>query len=1096
MKKKRVLSLLLSLITLFTSVNAVFAQSSDSVNVYVVAQAYGAFLAPPQEITVSKNTAEDYGYSDSVDGVSVLDVLVKVHELIFEDMFTADTKSEFLSLSGDFVTKIFGEETYSSGFLLNEGYPNDGTTGTMVTTQSVESGDKLDFFIYQDVPYCTDKYSWIDYDFSDDEIQLSAVGSAPAYAYAYTTPSAFKQSATPLVDVNFAWVDENGGCTEIENITTDENGMAQIPKPTQTNKDYYLTVIGIDRTSNSVLMNPVKIDFSSKPTDKVSVTGIDVKSELSMCVGDKADVTYSVLPENAADKSVTVTSSDESVVSVDGEELSALKIGEAEITVRTTDGGFFGKCTVTVEEDKSAENIMHAIAQKYSCSDMTKDGNLIWFLTDISAYNELYEDKAEISDKLMRAYLDIIIANADTKNSAVELSKSIIVLRALGYDVTNVTTADRRVINVAQKLDELIKADDKGVKNIYTLPYVIIAAEASGLETSALVDCATENSSSWMNTDYGTDAATFMLAAIAPYYTTDEAVKKAVDKAVPLVTETLKTNSFSNNAASAGLAVAAFSSLGINADEQIKMLMTFAADTEDGFTPLSNSFSTEQGFRGLVAWQLSAQKGKKIFDFSNRPKKKAEATWALNCPVSFEVIPSDATVTVKDNTPMFGNSYDLDSGEYEYTIEKDGYITKSGKITVTDEEAAGHTPKKINVSLISKPSSGSSKVSVNVSVMVHDENICNGEFSYKNNAKSYTVLAQKKLSLSAGQTAFDALDMLLKESGIDYVEKTVGYISRIGDYEEFGHGPNSGWMLMVDGKNAEVGCREIYLRTNSKFVWFYTDDYILEKGSEKWTSSGGSASSSTKYTVKFSSSGSVSNTVKVNKDSSMSEPSEPKKDGYIFEGWYKDKDYKEKFDFSEKITSDITLYAKWTKCDGAEIMGIDSGSKFYDNVLYAYEKGYIKGTEKGFEADLTMTRAMICEMLHRIEQNPNAKLVSYLDMPQGAWYENSVSWATENGIIKGITEDILSPEGSLTREQLAAIIYRYALYKGYDVTEKYDLSGLTDVNEISEYALDAMEYAYAVGVFTANENGEVAAKSEVTRAEAISSVVTFLKNNL
>lgn len=164
--KKRALSLLMSLVMLVSmlpttawAADTTETTTPTTVNVDFTAQAAGKFLIPPQfNVAVSSDEAEKFGYTDSVDGVSALDVLVKANEIMFGDAFTSETKDEYLVVpASGFASKLFGIETDANGFILNGGYANDGTesqsggyNGTTVTTQVVSNGDRVEFFCYQD----------------------------------------------------------------------------------------------------------------------------------------------------------------------------------------------------------------------------------------------------------------------------------------------------------------------------------------------------------------------------------------------------------------------------------------------------------------------------------------------------------------------------------------------------------------------------------------------------------------------------------------------------------------------------------------------------------------------------------------------------------------------------------------------------------------------------------------------------------------------------------------------------------------------------------------------------------------------------------
>lgn len=1037
MKAKKLLSSVIALATLLSQITT-FAADNDTVTVYAASQSYGAFMTAPQQIEVSASEAEKYGYTDMVSsGVSALDVLVKEHELIFGGDFTADTKNEYLSLSGTSVAKIFGVETYSNGFLLNGGYPNDGTestyggyNGTTVSTQEVKDGDKLDFFIYQDESYYSDKYTWLDTSVSGKNVEITAKGAMVMYGYTCKTPDDFKASAAALCGTGLAWVDENGGLTPIDGVVTDDDGKAQITLP-----DYdvhYITAVGTDDSDSPVIMNSVIVKAEDEPASSEPIPSEPIPSE---------PIPSEPIPSEP----------------IPSEPIPSEPIPSEPIPSEPA--------------EISALDVCHAIAQRYAKSGIANDQNAAWFALDMSAYKKF--GNTSLSEKQITEFLDKLIANAEKTTYASELAKSIIALRALGFNPSDVTTAQRNKIDIAKKLGDLIASGDSGATNIYTLPYVIIAADGCGIDTTDLISLAIKNKSDWQNMSYGSDAACPMICALAPYYDKNDDVKAVVDDSLPLIADALKTNSFSKNAASVGLAITAFSAVLPYSDEvetkYVKDIMNYVASSHDGFEPTSNSFSTEQGFRGLVAWQLAKQYGLRLFDFSANENNPVSATWAQHCPVTFDIIPSDANITIENQTAVFANTFDLPCGEYSYTASKSGYSDKNGTVTVTEEDALSHTPKTVKLSLVSNPSGGgSSKVSVNIRVMTHDK--CDNSYTYKNNSSSYKALAKGTVTLIPGQTVFDALDKLLKDNNISYTEKTYGYISKIGDYAEFDHGSNSGWMFMVGTKVSENGCRDVKISKSCDVTWFFTDDYTREYGSEKWSGGGSGSGVSGKYTVKFVSSGTVSGKVSVSKGASVSEPKEPVKNGYTFGGWYLDEKFEKKYDFSEKVTSDITLYAKWISNDST------------DEVQYAYDNKYILGTENGFEPDLAMTRAMVCQILYRVEGMPEVSGTVFDDVQSGAWYESAVAWANQNKIVNGTSDKTFAPDASVTLEQLAAMLYRYAGFKGH-VFE----SGNASLENIAPYAREAVSALYSLGILSTDSN------KEISRLEGVTSIVKTVK---
>lgn len=158
---------------------------------------------------------------------------------------------------------------------------------------------------------------------------------------------------------------------------------------------------------------------------------------------------------------------------------------------------------------------------------------------------------------------------------------------------------------------------------------------------------------------------------------------------------------------------------------------------------------------------------------------------------------------------------------------------------------------------------------------------------------------------------------------------------------------------------------------------------------------------------------------------------------------------------------------------------------FYNDVKYVYEKGMMSGTAADvFSPNATTTRAMIVTILYRLEGSPAVTGTSaFVDVPAGQWYTDAVNWAAANQIVKGTSATTFAPNASITREQMAAILYRYAQYKGYDVTKKADLSGYSDNGQVSAYAKDALAWANAAKLINGVTNTTLAPQGNATRAQ-------------
>ena len=236
--------------------------------VTIRSQAAGAYLHGfAEKQTVASDLAEKYDFTDEVDGVSALDVLVRAHELTFGDAFTKETAKDYLDVDGSTVKKLFCMETTANGFAVNQGYPNDGTAspyggynGTMITNTKVNDGDIIDFFTYQDTTSWLDNYTWVAVptevvEGEDITVTVSGISYAMSGSL-HKTPADLKAAAKPLEDVQMAWVNPTTGeLTEIEGAVTDESGKATF-KATGKDVTKYLVATGEDVRETPVIMNP------------------------------------------------------------------------------------------------------------------------------------------------------------------------------------------------------------------------------------------------------------------------------------------------------------------------------------------------------------------------------------------------------------------------------------------------------------------------------------------------------------------------------------------------------------------------------------------------------------------------------------------------------------------------------------------------------------------------------------------------------------------------------------------------------------------------------------------------------------------------
>lgn len=165
---------------------------------------------------------------------------------------------------------------------------------------------------------------------------------------------------------------------------------------------------------------------------------------------------------------------------------------------------------------------------------------------------------------------------------------------------------------------------------------------------------------------------------------------------------------------------------------------------------------------------------------------------------------------------------------------------------------------------------------------------------------------------------------------------------------------------------------------------------------------------------------------------------------------------------------------------------------YYDAVRYVCSNGLMTGTSGStFSPDLFTTRGMIVTILYRLDGSPAVSgAAPFGDVPAGQYYSEAVAWAAANGIVKGYDTGLFGPDDVITREQLAAILYGYAQYKGYDVTAGGDLSGFAD----SAWAADALKWANGQGLITGKSGNLLDPAGTATRAEAAAILSRFCQS--
>lgn len=779
----------------------------------------------------------------------------------------------------------------------------------------------------------------------------------------------------------------------------------------------------------------------------------------------------------------------------------------------------------TKTKDQYVQLVLDRMAANLTQSGTAGIGSSAWFTADMMVYRKLFpETENYLSQEQIQDMVDESIAAIDQTTAPNNMAQYIIALSAMGYDASQLTTALGEPLNGIQKLVDAVEQTDPSntdfgsTYNIYTLPYVLIALEQFGDTYQGIMDrliqSALAQESAWM--EWGIDGATPMMLALAPFYQSNSQVKEVLDRVLAAVAASQEESGATGNAASTGLTITGMAALGRDPSEVryggtgnslIDGLLSLANDSMDGF---GNPFSDEQGMRGLLA-SIGAKSGEPylLFDFSSGTKVPAVSSVGTeHCLVKFAVVPSAAQVQVNQGdtvlSPIRPGVYDLAAGDYTYTVSCDGYNTKTGNLTVTDQEAADRQTKTVSVSLTSQGGQGggtTKEIEVTVKVMVPPEDTSR-TYTYKNDRSLYTNLVEDvsmPLTVESGSTVRDVLIQALDEQGLSYQEKSDGYFSSIAGWEEFDRGSSSGWLYMVGSTVPDQASDNYTLTSNKQVTWFYSDDYSKDYGSESWSS--GSVVAGAKDEVNVEKNADGTYTVTLPEDSTgpvkVTIPSVGEGQVVVIV------DSKGNETVIKKSVvengSAVVLLEK-----DATLRVVDYSSNFTDvaegdwysqAVDFVTSRGLFSGVgEDTFAPQDGLNRGMLVTVLYSLEE-PGTQVTEQLfaDVAADAWYAQPAAWAVEQGIVSGYGNGLFGPEDAVTREQLALMLYQYAKSLGLETKGKTNLAQFQDSQAVSPWAQEAIAWAVDAGILSGRADGTLDPSGSATRAEAAVMIQQFVE---
>ena len=380
-------------------------------------------------------------------------------------------------------------------------------------------------------------------------------------------------------------------------------------------------------------------------------------------------------------------------------------------------------------------------------------------------------------------------------------------------------------------------------------------------------------------------------------------------------------------------------------------------------------------------------------------------------------------------------------------------------------------------------------------------------------------------ALQENATVYDLYTEAMTEAGLrsigadnNYV-KTIYAPSCLGGYalSEFTNGKRSGWMYTVNGSHPNQGLKYWELKDGDVVIWHYVNDYAHEVA-DWFNDPNYPALGDGTYYNGWLRAADISpeqyvnellgKILKVGKHGTV----EPKLTfqhigksvTFTFkpDTGYKVKDVKVngksvgavKTYTIDKLTVSTRIEVEFTN-GKLPFTDVRESDWFYEDVVFAYENGLFAGTsDTTFSPNASMTRAMLVTVLYRLEGEPTVYGRSgFSDVQYNGYYEDAVTWAAGNGIVNGTSTTMFSPNANVTREQMAAILYRYAQYKKYNTAASSGLNGFTDHASVSGYAAASLEWAVAEKLVNGSA-GKLMPTGNATRAQVAAILHRFVEN--
>ena len=1078
-KTNKLLCLILSLIMILVMLPAVVMTASAeelvSADIYVSYQ-YDGYIIPKQLVTVSSNLSDMYGYTDSVeDGVSALDALIAVHRLFYELMDGEYNETDFTEwLSDAFeidaiyggISECFGDMGYNILFAVNGEMPFDTSVvypasaygpasylGLSIPETELCSGDYVEFFSCLS-DWWDDCYTWFEYNGEKadklfvnpgETIELSLVGY-PYMTYGAATDEAYRNGSW-TVDYSYCedlpivllTVDSDTGYVSDETITyADEDGNFEVKFNTAGN--YILSALG-DEDWWQYIFAPwleITVDYwegkgtESEPYLLSSQADLKKLGELVAANNNFSQNKFFKLTEN-----ITLDSTWEP------------------IGTTTSNRAFRGTF------DGNGKKITFAYGSKPLFGTVFTDA----VIKNLDIYGEYIASFGLVDDfnaGSVPASAVVVIDNVTIK-SGTTIKKSGF-LGDPGASRNGYTTAIQVDIkNCTAESGVKIGWDDEKAAPYDNSEYVeatVSGAGSSGPGTGSFIDglCGTIDNCKSSATVYGQNN----VGGIAGY------------KAQTMRSCVITNCEFDGKIIAAGDFVGGIIGSGYNHSSSsnppgVTIKKCTVTGNIAGNDYVGGIFGGEGG--QMQAWNESEISGN---NFAGTVTANANAEYVggiigyMHSLNKLNIIANNKYSEECGADKGIGGAKYIDTN-YENPTEIDGVIYFNTDGITTAELAAIRTelglPSGISTinrnrtddplgadadNLAGKTDSGTTPTDP-----INPPNPPSGDSMTVTISIGSWVSGAKYTFTSKSITVYDVFMKAVNDKGLTQTGAENGYVKSINGLAELDKGPNSGWIYTVNGTSPEMGLKDCVVKNGDVIVWSYTEDYTQTPNIPG---------------VNPPSSGTD------NQDNGSKEPGT-----------------NETGDGKEQNTDD-TVKVPIEDWDNP-FNDVKESDWFYEAVYYAQVNGLMIGiAENKFAPDSGMTRAMIVTILWRYEGSPETKGNNFTDVADGEWYSDAIAWASENGIVNGYGNGIFGVNDNITREQFAVILYRYAEYKEFDVSKTADLSGFSDADKISDWALIAVKWAVAEGLIKGRSATIIAPDGTANRAEAATLFMRYIED--